>query len=287
MTDAGRRPIALVTGASSGIGRATVLRLLAAGWTVFAGLRDPRVYDRLLEEDPALGRRLVPTVFEMTDREQIADAARLIDARLDGHGIDALVNNAGMAIVGPLELVPLEDFREAFEVNLFGHIAVTQALLPQLRRTKGRIVFVSSIARRLQPPYSAPYSASKAAYDAAGNVLRAELRQSGIQVALLEPGSVSTGIWEKSHTRAKQMLIPDDVSEIYRHVPQVLDRVVNAGRRHAISPDTVATAVERALNARRMRPYYVIGLDAHFVVWARRLLPQSVCDRILTRALGA
>lgn len=287
MPDASKRRSVLVTGASSGIGRATVLRLLAAGWTVFAGVRDPHAYDRLFEEDPALDRRLVPMVFDITDREQIADAARLIGTQVDGRGIDALVNNAGVAIVGPLELVALEDFREAFEVNFFGHIAVTQALLPLLRRTEGRIVFVSSIARRLQSPYSAPYSASKSAYDAAGNVLRTELRRSGIQVATLEPGSVRTGIWEKSHSRAKRMAIPDDVSEAYGHVPQVLNRVVDAGRRHGISPDAVATVVERALNARRMRPHYVIGIDAHFVVWARRLLPQRVCDCVLARALGA
>src|SRR5450631_3471764 len=143
-------PVALVTGASTGIGRATALRLARSGWTVLAGVRDPAAGERLLAEAPASGR-MVPITLDVTDAEQVANAARTVERETgqEGHPgsgrLDALINNAGIGVGGPLELVTLDDLRWQFEVNVFGQVAVTQALLPALRRARGRIVLVSSI----------------------------------------------------------------------------------------------------------------------------------------------
>ena len=174
-------PVALITGASTGIGRATALRLARAGWTVLAGVRDPAAGESLAAEAPAAGR-LLPLTLDVTDPAQIAAAAQSGRAgdgpgRAPGSGrLDALVNNAGIGVGGPLELVSLEDLRWQFEVNVFGQVAVTQAMLPALRRARGRIVFVSSIGGRVAMAFTAPYAASKHALEAIGDALRVELR---------------------------------------------------------------------------------------------------------------
>ncbi len=147
-------PVALITGASTGIGRATALRLARNGWTVLAGVRDPAAGESLVAEATGSGR-VVALTLDVTDAEQIAKAAQKVDeetaqAGQPGSGrLDALVNNAGIGIGGPLEIIPLDEVRRQFEVNVFGQIAVTQALLPALRRARGRVVFVSSIGGRV------------------------------------------------------------------------------------------------------------------------------------------
>jgi len=197
-------PTALITGASTGIGRATALRLAAAGWTVLAGVRDPQAGEQLV--DAAAGGRVLALTLDVTDPEQIAQAAERIAK--EGGRLDALVNNAGIAIGGPLELIAEEDLRRQFDVNLFGQVAVTRALLGALRQARGRIVFISSIGGRVAMAYTAPYAASKHAIEAIGDALRVELRSSGVQVALVEPGSVATPIWDKGRADAELVSVP-------------------------------------------------------------------------------
>lgn len=282
-------PTVLITGASTGIGQATALRLARAGWTVLAGVRAKEDGERLAGEAPA--GRIEPLTLDVTDLEQIRLAAAHVSA-LAGEGdsspgrLDALVNNAGIGFGGPLELIHPDDLRKQFDVNVLGQIAVTQALLPALRAAHGRIVFVSSVGGRVAMAFTAPYAASKHAIEAIGDALRVELRTSHVQVALIEPGSVATPIWDKSRELADGVTIPAGLQAEYGHVPQAMDKVLEDTAKRGVPPELVAETIERALSAKRMKSRYLIGRDARAMVAIRRLLPDHVFDRVARRALG-
>jgi NAD(P)-dependent dehydrogenase (short-subunit alcohol dehydrogenase family) len=201
-------------------------------------------------------------------------------------GLDALVNNAGIAVGGPLELVSPEDLRHQFDVNVLAQVAVTRAVLPALRRAHGRIVFVSSIGGRVAMAFTAPYAASKHAVEALADALRVELRTSGVQVALMEPGSVATPIWEKGRAQGDAITIPSELQAQYGHVPAAMDKALADTARRGVAPELVAQTIEQALTAKRMRARYVIGRDAKVMLLVKRLLPDLVFDRVARRALG-
>ena len=193
---------ALVTGSSTGIGRATALRLDRAGWRVFAGVRKEEDADSLRA---AGSERLTPVMLDVTDDEAISAAAALLTAELGEAGLDGLVNNAGVAIPSPLETMPIEAFRRQIEVNLTGQVAVTQAMLPLIRSARGRIVFVSSIGGRIAFPLTGAYHAAKFGVEAVGDVFRQELRRWGISVSVVEPGSIDTPIWDSGERAADEI----------------------------------------------------------------------------------
>jgi NAD(P)-dependent dehydrogenase (short-subunit alcohol dehydrogenase family) len=294
-------PTALITGASTGIGRATALRLARSGWTVLAGVREQRAGERLAAEAagegegrdaagnggaPGASGRLTPLALDVTDAAQIAAAAELVARSAPGGALDALVNNAGVAIGGPLETLPLVQLRELLEVNLIGQVAVTQALIPALRRARGRIVLLSSIGGRLTTPYMYPYHASKYALEAVGDALRVELARSHIRVALIEPGAVATPIWTKGSAFVEGVSFPEDLHEFYGHVPAAVEKSLSDTARRGIAPERVAQTIERALTARRPRARYLVGADARAMVWVKRLLPDHLFDRVIARAVG-
>ncbi|MGN6556503.1 MAG: SDR family NAD(P)-dependent oxidoreductase, partial [Solirubrobacterales bacterium] len=189
----------LVTGASTGIGRATALRLDGSGWRVFAGVRREEDAESLRT---AASQSLVPVFLDVTEPDQIAAVAEQVGKEAEG-GLAGLVNNAGVAIPGPLETIPLEDFRRQIEVNLVAYVAVTQAMLPQIRQAEGRVVFISSIGGRIAFPFGGPYHASKFATEAIGDVFRQELRPWGLRVSIVEPGSIDTPIWERGQRKGE------------------------------------------------------------------------------------
>ena len=282
-------PTALITGASSGIGQATALRLTKAGWTVLAGVRRTEDGERLAGEAPA--GRIEPVTLDVTDLEQI----RLVAARLSELGggsesspgrLDALVNNAGIGFGGPLELIPPEDLRTQFDVNVLGQVAVTQAMLPALRAAHGRLLFVSSVGGRVAMAFTAPYAASKYALEAIGDALRVELRTSHVQVALIEPGSVATPIWEKTRELERQLTIPASLRAEYGHVPAAMAKTIESTASRGVPPEQVAATIETALTANRMKSRYVVGRDAQAMILAKRLLPDHVFDRLARRVLG-
>jgi len=280
-------PLALISGASTGIGRATALRLAAGGWTVLAGVRDPAAGERLSGEAPA--GRIVPLQLEVTDEGQIAAAAERVREeapRAGSRGLDALVNNAGIGVGGPVELLSDEDLRRQFDVNVFGQLAVTRAMLGALRDARGRIVFTSSIGGRVAMAFTAPYAASKHAIEAFADALRVELASSGIQVALIEPGSVATPIWDKSRGEADRLTIPPELQAQYGKVPAALDKALEDTARRGVAPELVAETIAGALAARRMRARYLVGRDARAMLVAKRLLPDLVFDRLVHRVLG-
>ncbi len=200
MTVQGASRFVLITGASTGIGAACAIGCAQQGMTVFAGVRDLQAGEALRARG---GTAIVPIQLDVTDGEIHQEAAlRLSRQRVGREGLSGLVNNAGIAIGSPLELIPLPELRRQFEVNVIGQIAVTQALLPLIRRARGRIVNMGSIAGRGTIPMMGPYSASKFALEALTDALRLELYPWGIEVSIIEPGAIATPIWSKSLSTA-------------------------------------------------------------------------------------
>ncbi|HEY2480414.1 MAG TPA: SDR family oxidoreductase [Solirubrobacterales bacterium] len=273
---------ALVTGASSGIGRATVRRLDAAGWKVFAGVRR--------EEDAAALRaegspRLEPLMLDVLDPEAIAAAAERVGAAPGG--LDGLVDNAGGAVPGPLEALPIEDFRRQVELNLTAQLAVTQAMLPAIRTARGRVVLISSMGGRVALPMTGAYHAAKFGLEAVGDTLRLELAPWGIKVVLIEPGSIDTPIWTRGEEDAEEMLARSPrVRELYGGAIERYRKVIQDTAARGISPEKVAARIQHALKARRPRARYLVGLDAQVMARLRTLLPTPVFDRIVARAMG-
>jgi NAD(P)-dependent dehydrogenase (short-subunit alcohol dehydrogenase family) len=231
-----------------------------------------------------------PLTLDVTDFAQIVAAAGRV-SELGGDGsspgrLDALINNAGIGFGGPLELIDSDDLRKQFDVNVLGQIAVTQALLPALRAAHGRIVFMSSVGGRVAMAFTAPYAASKHAIEAIGDALRVELASSNVQVTLIEPGSVATPIWDKARKTGDRLTVPPSLQKEYGHVPQAIDKTLKDTAKRGVPPQQVAETIEQALAAKRMRSRYVIGRDARAMIFARRLLPDHVFDRLAKRALG-
>jgi NAD(P)-dependent dehydrogenase (short-subunit alcohol dehydrogenase family) len=234
---------------------------------------------------------VIPLTLDVTSGEQIAQAAARVQAQSDGAAgtagrLDALVNNAGVGYGGPVELVTVDEWRKQFEVNLIGAVAVTQALLPALRGARGRIVFTSSVGGRVSTPFLAPYAASKHAVEAVGDSMRVELGTSGVRVALVEPGSVATPIWDKARAEAQRLEVPDELSEYYGKAVAAMRKAVEDTAKRGISPDEVAKVIERALTESRMKARYVVGRDARVQLMLRRALPDLVFDRVIRRVLG-
>ena len=264
----------LVTGASSGIGNASASRLVRAGWHVYGGIRTSA-------DAVALRRHgIEPVELDVTDAALIASAAEVVGPELHG-----LVANAGIAVAAPLELVPLDELRRQLEVNVVGQLAVVQALLPALRRARGRVVLMGSVGGRSALPFLGPYAASKHALEAFADVLRVELAPWGIAVSIVEPASVKTAIWTKgaAHADAMREEIPAEAQDLYAARIERFKEVALA-RGPGIDPDVVAQAVEHALTATRPKARYLVGRDAHLRAWIERL-PTRLRDRLLTKAL--
>jgi NAD(P)-dependent dehydrogenase (short-subunit alcohol dehydrogenase family) len=264
----------VVTGASSGIGRASALRLARAGWRVFGGVRTAVDANELREQG------IEPIELDVTDAAQIATAATAVGPELHG-----LVDNAGIAIAAPLELVPLDELRHQLEVNVVGQVAVLQALLPALRRARGRVVLMGSIGGRSALPFLGPYAASKHALEALADSLRVELSPFGIAVSIVEPGSIATPIWRKGADRAQELSAGFEPARAALYAPAVARfREVALSRGLGVEPDVVAKAVEHALTASRPKARYLVGRDAHLRAWIERL-PTRLRDRVLARLL--
>lgn len=271
----------VITGASTGIGAACARFLADHGFQVFAGVRDLQAGEVL-----ASGRslRLIPIQLDVTEDTSIRNAAERVTHHLGDAGLAGLINNAGIAVGSPLEVIPIDQLRRQFEVNVFGQIAVTQAFLPLLRKAHGRIVNMGSIAGRATIPLMGPYSASKHALEALTDALRLELQQWGIQVSVIEPGAIATPIWEKSVRAAKDLETAADSSAAigYTELIMRIKETVGKAAERAIPPDAVVRAVVHALTASRPRTRYLVGTDAKIRAWMVKWLPDRLNDRLLT-----
>jgi NAD(P)-dependent dehydrogenase (short-subunit alcohol dehydrogenase family) len=274
----------VVTGCSTGIGRAVALRLDRLGWQVFAGVR--RKEDAASLSAAAQGP-LRPIMIDVTDEDQILAAAAEVGQALDERGLRGLVNNAGVVVSGPIECLPLDDLRRQFEVNVLGVVAVTRQFLPMLRRAGGRVVNIGSVSGRSAMPFLGPYAASKHALEALTDAMRLEFRPFGLKISIIEPSAVDTPIWDKSTAQAEQAAqdFSGDCDELYRPAMSAVSELAQASARGAVDPAVVADKVVHALTARRPRARYLVGAGAWQLKILERL-PTRLRDWLIWREIA-
>jgi NAD(P)-dependent dehydrogenase (short-subunit alcohol dehydrogenase family) len=278
-------PTVVVTGASTGIGEECALTLCKLGWRVFAGVR--RTEDgEALRAKAGGSERLVPVRLDVTEGESIASAARLVVEAVEESGLDGLVNNAGIVVAGPLEFLPIDEFRRQMEVNVTGQVAVTQAFLPVLRKARGRIVNIGSISGRVATPMLGAYCASKFALDGMSSALRMELHPWGIHVAYISPTGIATPIWRKALAEADRMTdrLPAAAYTLYGPVIAAMRARAARADRHGLPVREVGKAVVRALTSSSPRTRYPVGRMAS-IVELFRILPDKLRERIILRQL--
>jgi NAD(P)-dependent dehydrogenase (short-subunit alcohol dehydrogenase family) len=274
----------LVTGASTGIGRETALLLAGRGFTVFAGVRSEEAAAALRRD--ARGN-LTPVMIDVKDEPGIEAAARQIALALGGDATFSVVNNAGITVAGPLELLSTAALRDQLDVNLLGPIAVTRIFLPLLRAHHGRVVIMGSLFGRLALPFVAPYAAAKFALEAVADSLSLELHAWRIPVTVLEPGNIATPIWTKTKSRAEKDVggAPAERYALYKDQLEAFERLTSAYARSGITPVHVARYVARALEARRPRARYRVGLDSKLFGFFGPRLPSRLRYWILRRVV--
>lgn len=275
----------VVTGASSGIGRASALVLARRGFAVFAGVRKQADAEAIRRDG---GERIVPLLVDVTDATQVAHAAEEVSRAVGEHGLGGLVNNAGVGLVAPMECVSLDEVRRIFEVNLFGQLMLTQALLPSIRQARGRIVNVGSIGARIAMPFGGVLGATKSALASFNDALRIELRSSGIEVILIEPAAIDTPAVDKTLGAPDRMLaaLPGDARARYQAPFRSFLERARAQEKHGSAPEVVAEVVARALTARTPRARYLVGKHARVLSWLPRLVPERMLDRVESRFFG-
>jgi NAD(P)-dependent dehydrogenase (short-subunit alcohol dehydrogenase family) len=273
------RGAVLISGSSTGIGRACALRLDRAGFRVFAGVRNRADAESL---DAEGSERLEPVILDVTDESTIAVTRDRIE-QVTGGQLAGLVNNAGIVVAGPIETLDLDSLRRQLEVNVTGQVAVTQAFLPQIRSAGGRVVLMASIGGRMSLPYLSPYHASKFAIEGIGDSLRQEMRPFGVHVSIIEPGSIATPFWGKGTDQVDQVLetMNPGQRELYEGSARAAAAAAGKAGERGLAPDRVAKAVEHALTASRPKTRYLVGVDARVQAAVRKLLPDRVIDRLV------
>jgi NAD(P)-dependent dehydrogenase (short-subunit alcohol dehydrogenase family) len=278
-------PAVLITGASTGIGEACALELDHRGFRVFAGVRTQAAAQLLQSKATP---RFTPLMLDVTDATMICAAAAQVKDEVGRRGLAGLINNAGVAVSGPLELIPIAELRRQFEVNVIGQIAVTQAFIPLLRIAKGRIVNIGSVNGALSPPYLGPYSASKFALEALTDALRIELRTWGIGVSLVEPGPIATPIWEKSATAADQLqsTLPAEAVTLYEPDLAAMRKAIDKIVRNAAPVHSVVQAVVHALTAPKPKTRYFLRFGNRFMFRGFKVVPDAIRDWFIRRTIG-
>ena len=267
----------LVTGASTGIGWATSLALVEKGWRVFSAVRKEADAKKLTE---ASSGKITPVIMDIVDYESVKRGAREIEKALGGAGLDALFNNAGISVQGPLEIIPIELFEQQIRVNVFGHVFVTQTFLPLLRKAQGRIVFTSSESGRMTLPLMAPYSASKFALEAVASALRIELRPWKIRVSSVELQTIKTPMWEKIDTSTEKLIasLPQQARDLYQNELKTLSVFPKWQAEMGISMKKAVRVIIRALSARSPKARYLVGYEARLLVYSHAITPTWMMD---------
>ena len=274
----------VVTGASTGIGYACALHLDGIGFRVFAGVRRDEDAERLRA---AGSERLAPIMLDVTDSDSIAAAARAVETALADKPLAGLVNNAGIAVSGPVEYLPIGEVRKQLEVNFIGQVAVTQAFLPLLRRSHGRIVNIGSVGGEVALPFLSPYAASKHALEGFSDSLRREVEPLGVKVAVVRPGAIRSSIWERGNQAADEVLasVPPEAHDLYGDAVRGARAAADQRAREAIPAQAVADVVEQALTSDKPKTRYVVGRTGKVMVTLERWLPDRTFDRLVARAM--
>jgi NAD(P)-dependent dehydrogenase (short-subunit alcohol dehydrogenase family) len=274
----------VVTGASTGIGNACALHLDRLGFRVFAGVRRDEDAERLRSQ---ASERLTPVKIDVTDSDSIGQTADQVTAALGGEPLSGLVNNAGIAVSGPVEYLPIEEVRKQLEVNFIGQVAVTQAFLPLLRQSRGRVVNIGSVGGEVALPFLSPYAASKHAIEGFSDSLRREVEPLGVHVSVVRPGAIQSSIWERGNAAADEVLanVPREALEVYGDAVRGARAAANQRAQEAMPAQEVADVVEHALTADKPKTRYVVGRTGKVMVALERWLPDRVFDRLVARAM--
>ncbi len=288
----------VITGCSSGFGRCTAMELATQGWHVFATVRKEVDCASLLEEAASrhVQANLTALLCDITQGEQVTALALQVATLLRDETVsadqdtavpplDALLNNAGTAYGGPLELLPLEDLRAQMEVNFIAHVAIIQAFLPMLKAARGTIINVSSVGGRISVPATAAYSASKYALEAASDALRLEVIPFGVRVVIIEPSSSPTSIWQTSLQRSLEHLGQYKDNSPYARLLLLVEKSARRSSRVGFPAQRFADLVVRILNSRRPRARYAVPKSAAWLLFVRRFLPDRLWDALLRRTL--
>jgi NAD(P)-dependent dehydrogenase (short-subunit alcohol dehydrogenase family) len=256
------------------------VRLAAAGWDVIAGVRQAEDGEPVVRAQP---ERITAVTLDITNQDHLAALDTALPAKLD-----AVVNNAGVVVAGPLEAVPLSELRRQLEVNVVGQAAVTQVVLPRLRASRGRLVFVSSVSGRVATPMFGPYNASKFALEGMVDSLRMELAPWGVRAVLVEPAQTDTDLWRQADddlNDAVATLSPQHRDLYARHIAG-FRKSIPRSQRAAAPVDGVAATIERALTERRPRARYVVGAGARAQAFLAHVTPTALLDVLLRAGTG-
>lgn len=276
-----RKGSVLITGASTGIGRATALYLDRQGYRVFAGVRKQADAKSLKEEG---SDSLTPVTIDVSSQRSINSAKSKVQRAVGRDGLEALFNNAGIGRGGPIEFLDLDDLRQNLEINLVGQVAVTQAFLPLLREAEAaKIVFSSSINGRVAMPFLSPYNASKFGIEALADSLRRELAPWDIKVVVIEPGLIDTPIWAKAVDTASELIgsLPPQARKLYGPQLSRMGEMLQEAADRGIHPDKVARVVERAIRKPDPKTRYLVGTDAKVAARLNAALPDKAFDRMV------
>lgn len=270
----------LITGSSTGIGRASALRLDKEGFQVFAGVRKSSDGDALKS---ASSGRLIPVILDVTESESIAKAVKTVSEKTNGE-LYGLMNNAGVSAGFTLELTPISALRDVLEVNVISVFAITRAFLPLLRKSRGRIVNTGSVFGLTALPGRSIYSASKFAVEAISESLRVELRPFGISVSVIEPGAIATEIWKKGVAEYEELILNanPDIYKLYSSL--MLFYKNNFENQKYLPPEAVADHVYHAFTAKKPKYHYVVGSDAKFLAFLERL-PERIRDWLIYKSM--
>ncbi len=274
----------VITGTSTGIGEACALQLDKLGWRVFAGVRKLQDGENLKKKASA---NLTPVIIDVTDEASIASAAETVATAVGQEGLQGLVNNAGIAVAGPLEFLPIAELRKQLDINVTGLLAVTQAFLPLLRKGNGRIVNIGSVSGLMASPMVGPYSASKFALEALTDSLRMELSPWKISVSIIEPSEIATPIWDKGLVAAQDLEkeMSAQAHEYYDPMIGAVKRVVKGASKNGAPTELVSTAVEHALSSPKPKTRYLVGKGSRLRKLIQRL-PDRTRDRLIMGQLN-
>jgi NAD(P)-dependent dehydrogenase (short-subunit alcohol dehydrogenase family) len=274
----------LISGASSGIGKTLSLELDKQGYQVFAGVRTEQDAGAL---SSLASPKLMPLMLDLTMPDTISAACSQVQEKTHGE-LFCLVNNAGVSISGALEFIPIPDFRQQMEVNLIGQLALTQQSLPMIRKSRGRIIFISSVAGRLITPFNGPYATSKAALVAMADGLRLELMPWDIFVSVLFVGSVQTPIWEKSAHIAGDILrrAPSEALNLYGAMQKRAGAFYRQAGKSGMRTESVARIIRRQVEANRPKEYVLVGWSAWMIELMAKVLPIRLRDWLLRYQMG-
>jgi NAD(P)-dependent dehydrogenase (short-subunit alcohol dehydrogenase family) len=277
--------VVVITGASSGIGKACASRMIQAGWFVLAGVRKSIDAQKLKQE---FGNNVLPLMIDVEDGASITAAASQAQAEIDARGLHGLVNVAGIGTTSPVEYIRSADLQKMFTVNVFGQLAVTQAFLPFIREVRGRIVNISSVGAHLAIPFGGLLNATKAAFGMLSDAMRLELRPFGIRVSVVEPGAIKTPAVEKTLGNPEGVIqaLPPEGAERYGAMLREFTKRAYSREMHGSPPEVVARAVHHALTAKRPRIRYVVGKDARLLATLPKVVPEALFDRLRLRLFG-